>query len=106
MPLKEEPLLNSGAEMVWDKLCINNFKPIFLCSLYRPSNNTTALISELRDSLNKLSDHNPGIINLSLLEISISLLFNGKKVWDASNRVPRMEMMSIICLLNPLMIQD
>ena len=62
IPLKEEPLLNSDAEMVWAKLCINNFKPIFLCSLYRPPNNLTVPISELRDSLNKLSDHNPGII--------------------------------------------
>ena len=62
IPLIEEPSLSSDAEVVWAKLCISNSKPVFVCSFYRPPNNLTGPISELRHTLNKLPDHNAAII--------------------------------------------
>jgi len=53
IPILEEPLFNEDAEMIWAKLCIRNSKPIHICSFYRPQNNLTDPITNLRRSLGK-----------------------------------------------------
>ena len=62
IPIVEEPLLNGDAEMIWAKLCVNNCKPVYICSFYRPPNNLTTPITNLRASLSKITTQNPDIV--------------------------------------------
>ena len=58
-------LLLGGAEVVHMGQALHKQLQtnIFMFTVYRPPNNLTAPISELRDSLNKLLDQKPGIIS-------------------------------------------
>ena len=47
----EEPSFNGNAEMVWVKLCFNKYKPIYVCSLYRPPGSSIEPLYELNDIL-------------------------------------------------------
>ena len=44
--------------MVWVKLCLDKFKPIYVCSFYRPPNTSVDLITKLKHFLSNILTHN------------------------------------------------
>ena len=60
----EEPSFNGNAEMVWVKLCLNKYKPIYVCSIYRPPGNSIEPLYELNDILTSIHEcsNSPAIL--------------------------------------------
>ena len=52
----EEPSFYGNAEMVWVKLCLNKYQPIFVCSLYRPPGSSPESLIELNDILTTIHE--------------------------------------------------
>ena len=64
----EESSFHVGTEMVWVKLCLDKFKPIYVCSFCRPPNTSMDLTIEFQHLLSDIFTHNsdsPRIILVS-----------------------------------------
>ena len=47
LPVVEQPLLSSDAEVVWAKLTFTRMSPIYICSFYRPPNTDSTPLTQL-----------------------------------------------------------
>ena len=52
----EEPSFHGNAEMVWVKICRKKSKPIYVCSFYRPPDNSYESLLELKDILTTIHE--------------------------------------------------
>ena len=54
LPLLEEPMLLSEAEMIWAKLHQTKGKSVYICSFYRPPGSSCETLHCLREALYKI----------------------------------------------------